>query len=112
MLRGALVSLIFTRTLALRDGAYDEATAVTHMSVDVDRIAMSMESVPETWARMVEVAIGIWLLSTQLGAASVVPIVVVVSMFILVNQPPQLLTNNRTNYSLHNSEHPSIEIYQ
>jgi ATP-binding cassette, subfamily C (CFTR/MRP), member 1 len=82
MLRGALVSLIFNKTLFLRDGVYDEAAAVTHMSTDVDRISLSMESMPETWARLIEVAIGVWLLSIQLGAVSVVPIIVVVSKFI------------------------------
>jgi ATP-binding cassette subfamily C (CFTR/MRP) protein 1 len=77
MLRGGLVGLIFNKTLILRDGVYDESAAVTHMSTDIDRIATSMQSMNEVWSRLVEVAIGVWLLSIQLGAVSVIPILVV-----------------------------------
>jgi ATP-binding cassette, subfamily C (CFTR/MRP), member 1 len=78
MLRGGLVGLIFNKTLLLRDGVYDESAAVTLMSTDIDRVASGMQSLHEVWARLIEVAIGIWLLSIQLGAVSVIPIVVVV----------------------------------
>ncbi|RDW80341.1 putative multidrug resistance protein [Coleophoma crateriformis] len=77
MLRGGLVGLIFNKTLVLRDGIYDETAAITHMSTDIDRIAASMPNVHEIWARFAEVAIGMWLLATQLGAIAVVPIIVV-----------------------------------
>jgi ATP-binding cassette, subfamily C (CFTR/MRP), member 1 len=49
------------------------------MSTDIDRIAASMQSMHETWARLIEVSIGVWLLSIQLGAVSVIPIIVVIS---------------------------------
>ncbi|OCK85970.1 putative multidrug resistance protein [Lepidopterella palustris CBS 459.81] len=78
MLRGGLVGLIFNKTLVLGDGVYDESAAITHMSTDIDRIAASMQSMHETWARLIEVSIGVWLLSIQLGAVSVVPIIVVI----------------------------------
>ena len=71
------MGLIFNKTLILRDGVYDESAAVTHMSTDIDRIATSMQSMNEVWSRLVEVAIGVWLLSIQLGAVSVIPILVV-----------------------------------
>lgn len=77
MLRKGLVGLIFNKTLILRDGVYDESAAVTHMSTDINRIATSMQSMNEVWSRLVEVAIGVWLLSIQLGAVSVIPILVV-----------------------------------
>jgi ATP-binding cassette, subfamily C (CFTR/MRP), member 1 len=70
MLRGGLVGLIFNKTLVLRDGVYDESAAVTHMSTDIDRIVSGMQSMHEVWARLMEVAIGIWLLSIQIGAIS------------------------------------------
>lgn len=78
MLRGGLVGLVFNKTLVLRDGVYDESAAITHMSTDVDRIASSMQSMHETWARLIEVSIGIWLLSIQIGAVSVIPIILVI----------------------------------
>ncbi len=48
---------------------------------DIDRIVVSMQNMHEVWAHLVEVAIGVWLLSIQLGAVSVVPIIVVVGEF-------------------------------
>jgi ATP-binding cassette subfamily C (CFTR/MRP) protein 1 len=79
MLRGGLVGLIFNKSLLLRDGVYDETAAITLMSTDIDRIGSSMQNMHEVWARLAEVAIGIWLLSIQLGAVSAIPIVVVIS---------------------------------
>jgi ATP-binding cassette subfamily C (CFTR/MRP) protein 1 len=79
MLRGGLVGLIFNKTIVLRDGVYDESAAVTHMSTDIDRISASMQSMHEVWARLIEVTIGVWLLSIQLGAVSVIPVIVVFS---------------------------------
>jgi ATP-binding cassette subfamily C (CFTR/MRP) protein 1 len=37
-----------------------------------------MQNMHEVWARLVEVAIGIWLLSIKLGAVSVIPVIVVI----------------------------------
>ena len=79
MLRGGLVGLIFNKSLLLRDGLYDETAAITLMSTDIDRIGSSMQNMHEIWARLAEVAIGIWLLSIQLGAFSAIPIIVVIS---------------------------------
>jgi ATP-binding cassette, subfamily C (CFTR/MRP), member 1 len=91
MLRGALVGIVYSRTLLLQDGVYDESAAVTHMSTDVDRIASSMMNMNEIWARLIEVAIGVWFLERQLGAVSVVPIIVVVGEFSPPCGPPHLL---------------------
>ena len=45
MFRGAAVGLVYDRTLNLRDGAYDEAAAVTLMSTDIERLLKSLISV-------------------------------------------------------------------
>lgn len=77
MFRGAVVSVIYQRTLLLQAGAYDESAAVTLMSSDVDRIAKSMEVVHEVWAQFLEVCIGIALLARELGWVSIMPLVIV-----------------------------------
>ncbi|KAJ9195019.1 hypothetical protein DTO164E3_7003 [Paecilomyces variotii] len=77
MFRGAVVSLIYSHTLSLQAGVYDESASVTLMSTDVDIIAQSLQQVNEAWARLIEIGIGIWLLERQLGAVCVAPIVVV-----------------------------------
>lgn len=87
MLRGGLVGLIFNKSLILRDGVYDESATITLMSTDIDRIVNSMHNMHEVWARLIEVAIGVWLLSIQLGAVSVIPIIVVFGEFGSIHGP-------------------------
>ncbi|GAQ47010.1 hypothetical protein ASPNIDRAFT_189460 [Aspergillus niger] len=77
MFRGAAVALIYDHTMVLPDGTRDESAAVTLMSTDIDMIARSLEQASELWARVVEIAIGIWLLERQLAAVCVAPILVI-----------------------------------
>ncbi|OJK00423.1 hypothetical protein ASPACDRAFT_1880763 [Aspergillus aculeatus ATCC 16872] len=77
MYRGAAVALIYDHTMVLADGPHDDSAAVTLMSTDVDMIARSLEQISETWARLVEIAVGIWLLERQLGAVCVAPTLVI-----------------------------------
>ena len=79
MFRGAVASLIYAKTLKLRAGVYDEAAALTLMSTDIDRIVVSLEGLNEIWARIIEIAIGVWLLERQLGWVCVFPILIVLS---------------------------------
>jgi len=78
MLRGALTRLISNKTLVVQDGVFDDSAALTLMSTDIDRIAVSLQNMNEVWARTLEVAIGIWLLAEQLGWIAVLPIVLIV----------------------------------
>ena len=57
---------------------------------DVDAIIEHLENVNDTWARLVEIAIGLWLLERQLGATCVVPVVVV------LGEPVLLRLNDRS----------------
>jgi len=72
-----MVSLIFERTLTLKDGGFEGSAAVSLMSNDVDQIAFCLEELNEVWSRLIELAIGITLLTRQLGWVSVMPLVVV-----------------------------------
>lgn len=78
MFRGGAVSLIYNRTLLLEDGVYDESAAVTLMSTDVDQIAFCLEELNECWSRLIEIAIGLPLLTRQLGWVSIIPLFVVI----------------------------------
>ena len=75
-----MVSLIYSKTLELPAGVYDESAAPTLMSTDIDRLATSLDSLNEIWARIIEMSIGIWLLERQLGWVCVAPIVIVLIM--------------------------------
>ena len=72
-----MVSIIYVKTLELPAGLYDESAALTLMSTDIDRIASSLDSLNEVWARIIEMSIGIWLLERELGWICVAPIVIV-----------------------------------
>lgn len=80
MFRGAFIALIYDHSMTLRDGQYDESKVITHMSTDVDMVARSLEQINELWARLLEVAIGIWLLERQLGAVCVAPVLVILGI--------------------------------
>ena len=75
-----MVSLIYSKTLELPAGVYDESAALTLMSTDIDRLATSLDSLNEIWARIIEMSIGIWLLERQLGWVCIAPIVIVLIM--------------------------------
>lgn len=76
------MSLIYNVTLEYTAGSVnDEAAATTLMSTDVDRTVNSLELLHETWARILEIAIGTWLLTRELGAISIAPILVAIFCF-------------------------------
>ncbi|TVY88460.1 ABC transporter [Lachnellula willkommii] len=75
--RGSTVSLIYAKTLELQAEVYDESTALTLMSTDIDRLSTSLEAACEIWARAIELAIGLWLLERQLGWICVAPLLIV-----------------------------------
>ena len=77
MFRGAMITLIFNKTLSLKCDEYNESTALTLMSTDIDRIVLCFEYFHSVWARFIEVIIGTTLLALQMGWACVIPLVVV-----------------------------------
>lgn len=65
--------MIFDKTMRVEPSSFDSAEAVTLMSADIDRIAMSMSLVHEIYASVLETGVGIWLMYTFIGLAMVVP---------------------------------------
>ena len=63
--RGALVSLIFVKTLSL--SSYTDAAPVTLMSTDIDGLVFGMRFTHDLWACVVELAVGIYLLYREIG---------------------------------------------
>lgn len=57
--------------------SFNESSAITLMSTDVDRISMSIQDLHEVWARLFEVIIGTTLLARQLGWVCIMPLLVV-----------------------------------
>lgn len=77
MFRGAMITVIYRKTLSLQSDEYNESSALTLMSTDVDRIVLCFDYFHSVWARFIEVVIGTTLLALQMGWICVVPLVVV-----------------------------------
>jgi ATP-binding cassette subfamily C (CFTR/MRP) protein 1 len=58
----------------------DTASSLTLMSADIERIVTGMQTAHELWSNILEVAIAIFLLQRELGAACVIPIGVAIGM--------------------------------
>ncbi|KAF2834051.1 hypothetical protein CC86DRAFT_451542 [Ophiobolus disseminans] len=76
MVRGMLVTAIYQKTTTVGITAIDNAKAVTLMGTDAERIVRGLSDFHELWSSIVQVALAVWLLAIQVGAAAVGPAVV------------------------------------
>jgi hypothetical protein len=76
MFRGGLVSIIFDKAISLSATSQNEASAMTAMGIEIERIAAGLQSFHDIWGSFVEVTLGLWLLYYQLWAADAVPILI------------------------------------
>ncbi|KAI1054931.1 hypothetical protein LB506_006671 [Fusarium annulatum] len=76
LLRGVLVSAVFSKATDLSITTTDDSAAVTLMSSDVDVIVRAVREIHEFWANIIQLAVATWLLSTHVGYAAVGPIIV------------------------------------
>ena len=80
MIRGSLISIIYEQTLRLPSAeTKSAAAALTLMSSDVDRIALSTESGYNIWFGALETAIALYLLQRQIGWACIAPVLLGIS---------------------------------
>ncbi|THV43871.1 hypothetical protein BGAL_0843g00010 [Botrytis galanthina] len=78
MVRGALISAIYSHTLELSLPNLDQSTAVTLMSSDVERICVALQPIHNLWASPLEIALAIWLLQREIGIALLGPLFVTI----------------------------------
>jgi ATP-binding cassette, subfamily C (CFTR/MRP), member 1 len=78
MLRGALVNMIYNKTMILPSTIIGDSSPVTLMSADIERIGAGMRYIYDVWASLIEIPIALWLLWGELGVASLGPIIVAV----------------------------------
>lgn len=69
MMRGVLISSIFSKTLKLNTDADSESKAMTLMIADVQGIVGSLNYLNELWASVIQTALATWLLERQVGLA-------------------------------------------
>ncbi|KAJ4270222.1 hypothetical protein NW762_001898 [Fusarium torreyae] len=82
LLRGVLVSAVFSKATELSTTVTGDSAAVTLMSSDVDVIVRAVREIHEFWANIIQLAIATWLLSTHIGYAASGPIIV--SLIVLI----------------------------
>ena len=73
IMRGSLIPCIYKKTLNLETSEVNPAAALTLVSTDIETIKDGIVFLHELWASPIEVAIAIYLLKRQMGAASGVP---------------------------------------
>ncbi|KAJ3526432.1 hypothetical protein NM208_g11192 [Fusarium decemcellulare] len=76
MLRGVLVSAVFSKATEMSITATDDSAAVTLMSSDVDVIVRAIREIHEFWANTIQITVATWLLSIQIGYAASGPMIV------------------------------------
>lgn len=80
MIRGALTSFVYIRTLEVSAMSSDasNAAAITLSGPDVASITRAFESFHEIWANPIEIALATWLLARELGLGCIGPAVAVI----------------------------------
>ena len=78
-IRGALISVIYHGMLSVRAESNKSSAGVALMGNEVDRITYVFVHVVSFVPSLVQVALAIWILSRQLGAVCVAPIIVALS---------------------------------
>lgn len=79
--KSALVGIIHHKTIGLPSATHDNSEAITLMSTDVDGLDGVAEMFHETWAQILEVIIGIFLLSREVGSIWPLPLILIFRRF-------------------------------
>ncbi|KAI1841042.1 hypothetical protein JX266_012761 [Neoarthrinium moseri] len=76
LLRGVLVTSIYRKTMSTSVTVAADASAVTLMSTDVERIALGMAKIHDAWSTLIQVGCAMYILYGQVGVVFVAPIVI------------------------------------
>lgn len=76
--RGVLVSQILEKTLRLEFSKASERSALSLTTTDIEALVTGLPELHENWVSYVEVAVGIYLLTTVVGRASFLVILPVI----------------------------------
>jgi ABC-type multidrug transport system fused ATPase/permease subunit len=78
MIRGGLITLIYSKSLRLDATATKDASAATLISTDIQSIVTGCTNIHEFWAAPIEVALAIYLLKCRIGVACAAPVVIAI----------------------------------
>ncbi|KAK3367203.1 ABC transporter [Lasiosphaeria ovina] len=75
--RMSLIGIIHNRCLTIKDGAFDDSAALTLMSNDVPHATGLGSIIHDIWSTALELGIGMYMLSGELGWVCILPLVFV-----------------------------------
>jgi ATP-binding cassette subfamily C (CFTR/MRP) protein 1 len=82
MVRGGLITLVYSKMMRLPTSDLSESSAVALMGNDVETLTEKIHiMLVEWWANTLTVAIAMYLLADQLGAVCVAPIITAISKY-------------------------------
>ncbi|TDZ14283.1 ABC transporter atnG [Colletotrichum orbiculare MAFF 240422] len=79
LIRGSLIAIVYDTMLSLRAETGNSQTAVALMGTEVERITVAAQWCVAIVPNILQTAFALWILSSQLGAVSIAPIIVAVS---------------------------------
>lgn len=92
-MRGSLVALIFNKTLRMSTSAVSDASAITLMSTDIERIGSGLRDMHEIYSNFIEVVLALWLLARLLKIATVASTLVVIGEHIPLQETKRRVAN-------------------
>ena len=81
LVRGMLVGAIFSKLLRIPYSSSDRSAAITLMSTDIEGIASGIPLLHEIWVTVIELGLGIYLLSRIVKAACLLVFIPTASEF-------------------------------
>ncbi|KAK1450743.1 ABC transporter [Colletotrichum cuscutae] len=84
-IRGALIAMIYQNMLTLRAETGNSQAAVALMSTEVERITVASQWCVAIVPNLIQLGFAMWIMSEQLGAVSVAPIIIALHLTVSVS---------------------------
>ncbi|KAF4334279.1 multidrug resistance-associated [Fusarium beomiforme] len=99
MVRGGLMTMIYSKMMKLPTDDLGESSAVTLMGNDVETLIEKLHMLlVESWANTLTVGIAMYLLAAQLGAVCVVPIITAIICLLLTGSIGKMMVSRQIKY--------------
>ncbi|KAJ4024229.1 hypothetical protein NW766_000461 [Fusarium irregulare] len=99
MVRGGLITMVYSKMMKLPTDDLAESSAVTLMGNDVETLIEKLHFLlVESWANTLTVAIAMYMLAAQLGAVCVAPIVTGIISLLLTGSIGKMMVSRQIKY--------------
>ncbi|KAF4981000.1 hypothetical protein FZEAL_3115 [Fusarium zealandicum] len=99
MVRGGLITLIYSKMMKLPTDDLNESSAVALMGNDIETLTEKLHTLlVESWSNTITVGIAMWMLSAQLGAVCIAPIITAIISLTLSGSVGKMMVPRQTVY--------------